>query len=749
MALSRLRSTERNLKKDSRVAEEYRATIQAYVEKGYLRKVPSDEQPLDNVWYLPHFPVVRMDKTTTKVRIVFDCAAKCNGISLNDMIHAGPKLQQDLFNVLVRFRRNPVDIACDIKEMYLQIEIDEQDRSHFRLLWRDLDPNREPDVFEISRVVFGKNSAPMESQFVAQENARRNQDRYPLAAETVLKSTYMDDSIDSVENDDEGVELYRQLKALWGVANMQARKWISNSPKVIEAIPTEERATEIVINSGQDPITKTLGISWNSTEDVFTVTASPLAPEFQTTKRNVLRKVATIFDPLGFVCPYVIVAKILLQELWMRGYDWDDEVQDKIANKIGAWFEQLKSLREVKIPRCLRSPEPVKSKRIVTFVDASQQAYGAAVYLRCEYYNDAVTSRLIAAKSKVAPLTPMTVPRLELMGAILECYECRRRRNKPACQIMAPLPKTRLRFTFRPFAQTAVDFAGPLYTVQGRGKPRQKRWLCLFTCLETRAVHLEMAWGLDTDTFLNAFSRFTSRRGVPKEVISDRGSNFVGAVGELKKLVSQLDRQQLQSKTAELGITWRFNPPAAPHFGGAHEVMVKAAKKAIYAAVSDRDVTDEELITVFAGAESLLNSRPLTYQSSDPRDDVPLTPNHFLHGQIGGQLAPESIEATTFHPRQRWRKVQDIISRVWRRWLKECVPALDSRPKWTSEFRDLKVGDVVIVVQPDTPRGRWPLGRIVEVYPGRDGHTRVAKVACGVKTLVRPITKLIPLEIYC
>ena len=207
----------------------------------------------------------------------------------------------------------------------------------------------------------------------------------------------MDDSIDSVENDDEGVELYRQLKALWGIAGIQARKWISNSPKVIEAITTEERATEIVINSGQDPITKTLGISWNSSEDAFTVTASAVSPEFQTTERNVLRKGATIFDPLGFVCPYVIMAKILLLELWMRGYDWDNEVQDEIADKIGDWLEQLKSLQEVKIPWCLRRSEPVKSKRIVTFVDASEQAYGAAVYMRCEYDNDTVISRLIAA----------------------------------------------------------------------------------------------------------------------------------------------------------------------------------------------------------------------------------------------------------------------------------------------------------------------------------------------------------------
>ena len=125
MALSRLRSIEKNLKKDDRVAEDYKKTIQAYVEKGYLRKVPLHEQLPNNVWYLPHFPIVRMDKTTTKVRIVFDCAAKCNGISLNDMIYAGPKLQQDLFNVLVRFRRNPVGIACDIKEMCLQIETED------------------------------------------------------------------------------------------------------------------------------------------------------------------------------------------------------------------------------------------------------------------------------------------------------------------------------------------------------------------------------------------------------------------------------------------------------------------------------------------------------------------------------------------------------------------------------------------------------------------------------------------------
>ena len=224
-----------------------------------------------------------------------------------------------------------------------------------------------------------------------------------------------------------------------------------------------------------------------------------------------------------------------------------------------------------------------------------------------------------------------------------ECSACKRRRNKPATQIMGPLPQVRVRFTFRVFHQIAVDYVDPFITIQGRGRQRLKRWLCAFTCLSTRAGHLEVAWGLDTDSFLNAFTRFTSRRGVPKETISDNGTNFFGAVNELKELVGQLDKDKIQGTTPQKGVKWTFNPPGAPHFGGAHEVTMKAPKKAIYVVLSSSDVTDEELITLVTGAESLLNSRPLTYQSANIKD-VPLTPNHFLHGPMGGQFAPESVD---------------------------------------------------------------------------------------------------------
>ena len=140
-------------------------------------------------------------------------------------------------------------------------------------------------------------------------------------------------------------------------------------------------------------------------------------------------------------------------------------------------------------------------------------------------------------------------------------------------------------------------------------------------------------------------------------MISDNGTNFVGAVNELQQIVRQLGKDKIQGTTAQKGVKWTFHLARAPHFGGAHEVMVKAAKKAIYAVLSSSDVTDEELITVVTGAESLLNSRTLTCQSANIKDDVPLTPYHFLHGQMGGRFAPESIDTTRFNPRKRWCKV--------------------------------------------------------------------------------------------
>ena len=251
MALRRLCNTEKRLLKNPEIAAAYSKNITQYLEKSYIRKIdPTEEKPAKR-WYLPHFPVVRLDRATTKTRIVFDASAKFGGISLNDVIYQGPKLQRDLNDVLLRFRRHPVALICDIAEMYLRIEVAPKDRSCQRFLWRSLDQQREPEEYEFNRVVFGINSSPFQAQFVSQTHAKKHKDDLPLAAEAVSKSTYMDDSMDSVLDDTQGIELYKQLDELWSKAGMHARKWLSNSPQILEKIPIKDRASEVDIN--KDP----------------------------------------------------------------------------------------------------------------------------------------------------------------------------------------------------------------------------------------------------------------------------------------------------------------------------------------------------------------------------------------------------------------------------------------------------------------------------------------------------------------
>ena len=234
MAVNRLLSTEKRLLKDPQLDGAYSNVINEYLKKGYVSKVtPSDK--IEKAWYLPYFAIVKPEKTTTKTRVVFDASPKCNGVSLNDAIHQGPKLQRDLFDALLRFGRFPVALMCDIAEMYLRIGTAPSSRLLHRLLWRDLDQSRPPEEYQFNSLVFGVNSCPYQAQFVPQKHARENKEQ-----ETILESTYMDDSMDSVPSDEECLELCDQPSKLWESAGMHARKWLSNSKQVLEKIPEED-----------------------------------------------------------------------------------------------------------------------------------------------------------------------------------------------------------------------------------------------------------------------------------------------------------------------------------------------------------------------------------------------------------------------------------------------------------------------------------------------------------------------------
>ena len=380
MAEKRLHNLEKKLFKEPEVAQEYSKIINQYLEKGYVSKVSTDKDHDSVKWYLPHFPVVRKDRSTTKVRIVFDASARYNGTALNDVIYQGPKLQNDLFNVLLRFRRYPVALICDIAEMYLRVKLHPKDRSYHCLLWRDMNTEQKPLGYEFNRLVFGINSSPFLAQFVSQHHAKVHEKQYPRAAEVILKSTYMDDSMDSVMNESEGGELYKQLSELREKAGMQTHKWLSNSLKVLENIPSQYRASEVNFDDREVLPVKTLGVLWLATEDVFTFKSYCISEKFQPTKRNYLKRIATLFDPLGIISPFIIRAKVLMQEIWVCGLDWDDPLPEEISVKIMSWFAELPMLSKIRVPRCLQLREEVTSATLHAFVDASENAYGAVIY---------------------------------------------------------------------------------------------------------------------------------------------------------------------------------------------------------------------------------------------------------------------------------------------------------------------------------------------------------------------------------
>jgi len=313
----------------------------------------------------------------------------------------------------------------------------------------------------------------------------------------------------------------------------------------------------------------------------------------------------------------------------------------------------------------------------------------------------------------------------------------------PSVQRMADLPPERVTADSALFLNTGCDCFGPFLCKVGRAEVKRYGLVC--TCLAVRAIHIEMLDSLSTDSFLNGFRRFVARRGDPQKVFCDNGTNFVGAQSEVDKCKSELDFKKIQAYGVGSGIEWNFNPPHASHMGGVWERMIRSIRRVLTAVSKGSRLTDDILMTLFAEVESIINGRPLTKVSDDVTDMTPLTPNHLLLLRSGPAPVP-GIFSDADQYRKRWRYVQHLANQFWSRWIKEYLPGLQKRVKWQEEKENLKVGDLVLLVEENMPRRVWPLGLVVQVKKGRDGLVRSVKVRTKSTELVRPITKVVSLE---
>lgn len=328
-----------------------------------------------------------------------------------------------------------------------------------------------------------------------------------------------------------------------------------------------------------------------------------------------------------------------------------------------------------------------------------------------------------------------------------QCVTCTRLKGKTLHPIMGNLPPERLDPSF-PFMRCGVDYAGPITILnrKGRGAKLIKGYICLFICFVTRAIHLELVSSLSTEDYILALKRFISRRGKPDEIFSDNGKNFVGAQKEFP-LFSNTNKNNINEFATSNGIKFRFIPPYAPHFGGLWEAGVKACKFHLRRVVGTANLTYEEFYTVLVQIEAILNSRPMTPLSSDPSDVLPLTPGHFLIGRPLTAPASDDLTTESSTRLQRYERIEQLRQQFWQRWSKEYISELQQRTKWKSSSEDIKLDSLVLMKDNNLPPLKWRLGRIVRLYTGKDGVSRVADIRTAAGVVKRAFSKICPLPI--
>lgn len=1049
MAFKRLQGMEKKMDSNSEFALKYCEQITNYLKADYIKKLTkkenNDEDP--HSWYLPHFGVINPNKPG-KFRLVFDAAAKSNGVCLNDVLLKGPDLLCPLVSVLLKFRQKKIAFCADIKEMFHRVKIIPSDWVAQKFLFRGMDRHRPPDVYVMKVMTFGATCSPSSAQFVKNHNALQFEDQYPDAVIGITKKHYVDDYLDGADTVKEAIKLINDVISVNISGGFELRNWISNNAAVIEKIPENLRSSTLSnFEIGEElPTERILGLYWNANTDEFQFNCSfhkiekgLLDGVLRPTKRQYLKILMSLFDPLGFLAHFTVRGKILLQEIWRSKIGWDDEVPLSIYTKWSHWIQELKKIPKFKVPRCYMKIVQNYSVQMHVFCDASEKAFAAVVYLRMNTEDDVELS-FVMAKTRVAPLKPLSIPRMELQAALLgsrlyttvvkeleykipnvtfwsdsktllywlrsetkiykpfvahrvgeitestnfrdwrwvptsmnvadlatrdhietdlsskcawingpefllkseehwptedgddrkddevnaaeieektvqlvfltntiseelieakrfsswmrlkravawvlrfvqncklaagsrkgesellphelmsaelvllkqsqnqsfpeeikclkkndlltkrsrifkltpkldedgilrvdgrttrspelslttknpaildskhyitiliirnqhklamhngqelvmnelrqqyyvlnartavrrvwkDCPTCILSRAKPTPPQMAPLPLCRVTQQKRAFMETGLDYFGPMEVTIGRR--REKRYGVLFTCMATRAIHLEIAASLTTDSAIMAIRRFSARRGFPNKIFSDNGTNFRGADKELANALKEFDQGQITADLSNKGVEWHFNPPSAPHMGGSWERMVKSVKTTLLVVLREQAPREEILQTLFAEVENIVNSHPLTHVSTDHNDMESLTPNHFLLGMSGNMPIPGMFDDSDLILRKQWRKSQRFADQFWKRWVREYLPVLTRRTKWHQQTKPIQIGNLVLVADGNLPRNCWPRGIVTSVFPGTDGIVRTVEVRTATHgKLKRPVVKI-------
>ena len=450
LCLRRLYGLVRRLKQDPDVLHEYDSIIHDQIQQGIVETTESSEEAKEDerIHYLPHHAVVRRDKETTKVRVVYDALARSDGLSLNDCLHAGPKFEQKIMDILLRFRVHRIAVTADIEKAFLMVSVAAKDRDVLRFLWFDDVFADQSDVVELrfTRVVFGVSSSPFLLNATIRHHLEQYNQTQPDLVHKLSKSIYVDDIVTGADSEEQAYQVFNESKGMLKDGGFNLQKFCSNSaslqgrvdkdnvtpaprhraggPSLTEG--SEETYTSSTLGRGQKihlGEQKVLGVRWNVELDHFVINLDDIATaarELQPTKRNIVSLVGKFYDPLGFLAPVVIQFKTFFKELCAAKLEWDQPIPSELLRKWRSLRTGLEEAQPISIPRCYLDgvSDPLVSCTLCGFCDASLKAYAAMVYLLLETKNGCAV-RFVAAKTRVSPLKEQTIPQLELLSALL------------------------------------------------------------------------------------------------------------------------------------------------------------------------------------------------------------------------------------------------------------------------------------------------------------------------------------------
>ncbi|XP_075162992.1 uncharacterized protein LOC142235614 [Haematobia irritans] len=408
---------EKKLARTPDIKAEYDAAIREYLQLGHMRKVDPQNIYKTPHYYLPHHAVIKPDRTTTKLRVVFNASSPTsNKKSLNDILHTGPILQQDLVLHILKWRFFKYVFNADVTKMYRQILIDPNQASFQRILFR-FSENGPVEDFELLTVTFGVNCAPFLAIRTLLQLAEDVQDSYPLGSKIIKENLYVDDVLAGGHTIEVTIAARKQLTFVLDSAGFELRKWTSNDPRLLNDLHPDLLLPVNWLDLSEGSSTKTLGIRWNVATDTFSFKLPNVEERELFTKREVLSTIAKFIDPCGWLAPIIIVAKLVMQQVWLDKIGWDDTLRPVTTMNWRNFVKNSPIINTISVPRWIRF-SPSSAVEIHGFCDASESAYAATLYIRVEIGNQ-VDTFLLAAKTRVAPIKKISLPRLELCGAVM------------------------------------------------------------------------------------------------------------------------------------------------------------------------------------------------------------------------------------------------------------------------------------------------------------------------------------------